>query len=214
MTAGGITAIVLAGGRSSRFGGEKLALDIDGMTLLDRSLAAVAAVAGDIVVAGPARPTWRAIPDVTIRNVLDAEMFGGPLAALVGALRSTTTSLAVIVGGDMPALVPAVLEAMLVRLASDAEVDAVLLAQPTEPAQPGGDPARRQTLPLALDVAAASTAAKAALEAGDRSLVQFLDRVRSVELAAAEWLALDPAGRTLLDVDRPSDLERIRRELR
>jgi molybdopterin-guanine dinucleotide biosynthesis protein A len=69
-------------------------------------------------------------------------------------------------------------------------------------------------LPLALDIAVASDAAQAAVEAGDRSLVRLLGRIRSVEIPAAEWLALDPTGQTLLDVDRPADLERIRREMR
>ena len=206
----GVTAIVLAGGRSSRFGSPKLAAQLGGTTLLERAIRAAGSVADEIIVAGAPAPGFAAEDraPIPIRSVADEEQFAGPLAGLAGALRSATTGLAIVVGGDMPGLVPAVLGAMLERLATDAGADAVLLATP------GAEPAPRQVLPLALDVAVASDAARAAVEAGDRSLVRLLGHLRSVEIPAAEWLVLDPAGRTLLDVDRPVDLERIRRELR
>lgn len=206
----GVTAIVLAGGRSSRFGSPKLAAELGGATLLERAIRAAASVADEIIVAGAPSPGFAGENGAPIpaRSVADEEQFAGPLAGLAGALRSSTTGLAIVVGGDMPGLIPAVLETMLERLATDAGADAVLLATP------GAEPAPRQVLPLALDIAVASDAAQAAVEAGDRSLVRLLGRIRSVEIPAAEWLALDPTGQTLLDVDRPADLERIRREMR
>ncbi|MBI2781191.1 MAG: molybdenum cofactor guanylyltransferase [Chloroflexi bacterium] len=204
----GVTAIVLAGGRSSRFGGPKLEAELGGATLLERAIRAVASVADEIVVAGSPSPVAVEVGGRPIRLVADAQPFAGPMAALAGALRGTESALAIVVGGDMPALVPAVLATMLLRLASDDGLDAVLLANPVE------DSAARQVLPLAVRVAAASAAAATAMDAGDRSLGRFVDRVRSMEIPSAEWLALDPAGRTLLDVDLPADLERIRNEFR
>lgn len=198
-----VTAIVLAGGRSSRFGGPKLAVQLDGRTLLERAIGAVGSIADEVIVAGGAQPDAS-----QIRAIPDAEPFAGPLAALAGALRETSTVLAIVAGGDMPELVPAVLESMLERLRADAALDAVLLAAPDPATQ------RRQVLPLALRVEAASVAARVAVEAGDRSLVRLIDRLRSIEIPASEWLALDPDGRTLLDIDRPADLARIHRELR
>ena len=203
----GVTAIVLAGGRASRFGGGKLAAELDGMTLLDRAIAAVAAVADDIVVAGLARPAWRALPGVSIRNVVDAEPFAGPLAALAGALRTAGRDRAIVVGGDMPRLVPAVLAAMLDALQLDPRLDAVTLAAI---APDSAEPLRRQVLPLAVRVDPVSRAAASAVIDGDRSLVRLLDRLRSIEIPAAEWLALDPNGQTVLDVDVPGDLEHVR----
>jgi molybdopterin-guanine dinucleotide biosynthesis protein A len=209
-----VTAIVLAGGRSSRFGARKLAVVLDGTTLLDRAVHAAEAVAGFVIVAGPepaahsgssnprARlgPTGDA-PALFARFLLDDQPFAGPLAALAGALRETSTELAIVVGGDMPGLVPAVLALMLHDLASDLDIDAIHLAGVMESAH-------RQVLPLGLRVAPAAKAAAESLGNGDRSLVSLLDRLRTVEIPAAEWLALDPAGRTLVDVDEPADLER------
>lgn len=203
------TAIVLAGGRSTRFGAPKLAVELDGEPLLDHALRAVGAIADEVVVAGGSLddPAPGATHHRSIRSVPDDEPFGGPLAALAGALRETRTELAIVVGGDMPGLDPGVLDSMLRRLAATVDIDAVLLASP------GPEPARRQVLPLALRVTTASRAAVEALRVGDRSLVRLLERLRSIEIPASEWLTLDPAGRTLLDVDRPSDLEGIRRKL-
>ncbi len=196
-----VTAIVLAGGRSTRFGGPKLLAELDGEPLLDYAIRAVRAMARDVIVAGAQ------VEDRSIRSVPDDEPFAGPLAALAGALRETSTELAIVVGGDMPGLDPGVLTAMLGRLAAAVDVDSVLLASPVP------EHGRRQVLPLALRVTTAARAATEALSEGDRSLVRLLDRLRWIEVPAAEWLALDPAGRTLLDVDRPADLEEIRRNL-
>jgi len=107
----------------------------------------------------------------------------------------------------MPGLVPVVLRSMLERLAANDEFDAVLLAD-------ASGSSRRQVLPLAIEVGRTSAAARQVLAAGDRSLVRLLERLRVDEIPAAEWLALDPAGRTLLDIDRQSDVDRIRHELR
>lgn len=214
---GGVTAIVLAGGRSTRYGAQKLAVEIDGRTMLDHAIAAVSEVADEVVVAGAAVPadgSGRPF-ESPVRSVPDAEAFQGPLAGLAGALRLTTTGIALVVGGDMPALVPDVLRAMVARLAGDHAIDAVLLAGPAgEGGVLGTELGKRQVLPLAINVARVSAAALEALAAGDKSLVRLLDRLRVEEIAAAEWLALDPAGQTLVDVDRPGDVARIRHKLR
>lgn len=197
-----VTAIVLAGGRSARFGGPKLEATIDGETILDRALRAVDKVASAIVVAGPPR-RGAATLEATVRTVPDDQPFAGPLAALSGALRATSTELAIVIGGDMPALVPAVLGLQLDRLRSDPPVDAVILE--------GIDvPTRIQPLPLAVRVGAGSAAATGALAAGDRSLVSLLARLRSVAIPSEEWRRLDPAGATTTDVDVRADLDRAR----
>lgn len=201
-----ITAIVLAGGRSSRFGTDKLAADLGGASLLSRTIAAVAPIADIVIVAGPELPDGRQSGPVPATLVRDREPFEGPLAALADVLErgipDPVTSLAIVVGGDMPRLVPAVLRAMLDRLAEDPELEAVILEAPESP--------RRQVLPLALREHPAAQAARTALDAGDRSLKAFLDRMRTIELPAAAWQAHDPRGETLADVDTSADLDRLR----
>ena len=201
-----ITAIVLAGGRSSRFGSDKLEAELEGVPLLSKTIAAVEPIADIVIVAGPGLRDGPQAGEAPARVVRDREPFGGPLAALATVLErgipDPVTSLAIVVGGDMPRLVPAVLRAMLDRLAGDLELDAVILRAPGTP--------RRQVLPLALREHAGAGAARAALDAGDPSLRGFVDRLRTLELPAEVWRALDPRGDTLTDVDTSTDLDRLR----
>lgn len=207
MTHATVTGIVLAGGRASRFGGPKLAARLDGEPLLALAVRAVAVVADEVVIAGPAPETLDSFGDVAITVIPDATPFEGPLVAVAGALHAARGELAIVVGGDMPRLAPRVLRGMLDRLDSDRAVDAVRLELP--PGEPGASQ-RLPTLPLALRVEPGAAAADQAIEAGDRSLIRLLERLRTIPLPVGEWLALDPEGRTLLDVDRPADIEPLR----
>jgi molybdopterin-guanine dinucleotide biosynthesis protein A len=199
-----VTAIVLAGGRSSRFGSDKLAVDVGGRSLLAATIAAVAPIVDGTIVAGPELPREvnGGIGDVPIALVPDAESFGGPLAALANVLSYGAPDgeeLLLVVGGDMPGLVADVLELMLARLGAGLDVDAVVLDRPP----------RVQALPLAVRRGAGARAAVEALATGDRSLVALLRRLRVETIPAAEWTPLDPTGDTLDDIDRPGDLEQF-----
>ena len=190
-----VTAVVLAGGRSSRFGSDKLAFEIDGRTMLDHAVDAVAAVTPRVVLVlapGVEMPAARASTDVAI--VHDAIAFEGPLAALAAALAGIETPVALVVAGDMPRMVPAVLR----RLASTVGADrrAVNLEVPR----------RVQPLPMAISAEAARPVVAALLERGERSLRALLAELGAASIPAPVWLSLDPAGATILDVNRPGDL--------
>ncbi len=203
------TAIILAGGESRRFGRDKLAADLDGRSVLDATLEAVIGLADGVMVAGSALPAGSRAGPTPVALVRDREPGAGPLAALGDVLeqaRPTGDALAIVVAGDMPRLVPAVLELMLGRLAGDRGIEAVILGG----SAPTGSGAKRQVLPLAIRVAAAKLAIADALAGNARSLQALLDRLALVELPAATWRALDPEGLTVLDVDTPADLDRIR----
>ena len=198
------TGIVLAGGRSTRFDGDKLLASIDGGSLLDSAVGAVADVADEVIVAG--REIAASSP--AIRGIADAEPFGGPLVALRGALREARGTSAVVVGGDMPDLVPEVLRLLLDRLDADESIEAVILGR-ADPSSTAPD-RPRPVLPIALDVRAAAAASEAAISDGRRSLQSLLERMTWAELPPSAWLPLDPHARTLLDVDTRADLERIK----
>ena len=210
-----VTAIVLAGGRSSRFGGDKLAAQLDEGSVLAATIAAVAPIADGVIVAGPKLPDRFVADDVPVALVADPEPLGGPLLALAAVLDTSEPApwdLAIVVGGDMPRLVPAVLVAMVDVLDQDPDVEAVYLGLPEAPTAAASlGPPRRQVLPLAVRVQPAARASREAVEAGSRSLQALVDRIAAVELPAARWTALDPDARTLTDVDTRADLDRLRR---
>lgn len=77
-------AIVLGGGRSSRMGTDKLALVLDGRSLLERATGAAFAWADAVVVAGDRPQPWVGDPRVRFRP--EEPRFGGPVAGIAAAL--------------------------------------------------------------------------------------------------------------------------------
>ncbi len=201
MTASGpgrLGAVVLAGGRSSRFGRDKLAEPVDGRPLLDHAIAAVQGMGPGLDVVVVAAPDGAPdLPD-EVRLVHDDRAYEGPLAGLGTGLRSLAGDVdrVIVVGGDMPGLVPAVLRLLVDGLAADAAIDAVVLH----------DGERARPLPTALRRAAATTATRTLLVAGERRLRALSETLATVVIPAPTWRALDPIGATLGDVDTPADL--------
>lgn len=199
------TAIVLAGGAASRFGGDKLAAELRGRPVLHHALLAVDGVIEPWnpirVVLGPGQPepAW---PEGLHREplaMIDKVAQRGPLAGIATGIATMHLArddeLALVVGGDMPSLVPEVLVALVGVLDADLSLDAAWLeAEPFAP------------LPLALRPGRVAWVVADLLTRERRSLRALLDAVPGRALAAAEWRALDPEGTTLIDIDTRDDL--------
>jgi molybdopterin-guanine dinucleotide biosynthesis protein A len=208
MTEASLTAIVLAGGRSSRFGRDKLREPVDGRPLVDHALAAVGRLASEtLLVVGQDTSTRGPSPASAaevraVRIIHDPEPFGGPAVALLAALEAAAEPIAIVVAGDMPSLAEPVLRLIVatLRAAEPGDVDAVALVHRS----------RVQPMPIALRVGAATEAVRRSVGHGDRSVVGVLRGLRVRELAESEWRPLDPSAATLVDVDRPEDLVKLR----
>lgn len=186
-------AIVLAGGRSSRFGRDKLAEPIEGRPMLEHVVDRVRAITSDIVVVGPAHGALKG--PTGARVVSDDRAFEGPLAGLAVGLRALDPGVecVLVVGGDMPTLVPAVLERLLVSL--DRREAAVL-----------ADEAGPRPLPMAMRRSTSSAVADRLLQEGERRLRRLADALDVEVIAEETWREDDPDGQTLRDVDTPDDL--------
>lgn len=201
--AGGVSGIVLAGGRSSRFGSDKLAARLDDEPLLARAVAAIAAECTEVVVV-LAPDDDRELPGarVPVRRVFDPDRHGGPLVGLLAGLEEAREPVVLVAGGDMPTLSSAVLGALVRALsAAEGSRDAAVLVQ-RGVARP---------LPAAFRNGAATQVARRLLADGERSLVALLRGLTTRELDEEEWRGLDPAGATLRDIDRPEDLSEASR---
>ena len=196
----GLSGIVLAGGRSLRFGSDKLAADVGGRPLVHWPIATLAAVCQEVIVVIGVGGSLvlPGSPGVPMRIVRDEEPGAGPLAALITGLAAAVAPVVVVAAGDMPGLVPALLME-LARLAGLDGIDAAVLRE--------GHVVRPLPMALRRDVAIAR--ARAIRAAGASSLRALLDALRVHEVAEDAWRRLDPAGASLLDVDRPADLARI-----
>jgi molybdopterin-guanine dinucleotide biosynthesis protein A len=190
-----VSGVVLAGGRSTRFGTDKLAAPYGGRPLLHAPVEVLQAICDEvIVVLAPGRAGDDLPPGVRVAN--DPTEGAGPLAGLhAGLLAAVRSDLALVVGGDMPELQPPVLRELLSVLDS-AGADAAVLAD--------GD--RPRPLPMAVRTWPAADVTHALLHAGRSRLRDVVDGLRTAVIDEATWTALDPARRTLFDVDEPGDL--------
>ena len=94
-------AIVLAGGRASRLGGAaKPLLELDGVSLLARTIAAAReAGAGRIIVAGDP-----VLEDSAVQWVREDPPYAGPVAAIVAALPRIDAAWVLVIACDLPGI--------------------------------------------------------------------------------------------------------------
>jgi molybdopterin-guanine dinucleotide biosynthesis protein A len=191
VTAQRVSVVILAGGRSSRFGRDKLIEPIDGRPLLSRAIDAVRPLASEIlVVAAPdATP---AVP-ADVRIVHDPVAFEGPLVGARAGVAAASEPVVLLVGGDSPSLVGAVLETMLEGVGL---VDACVLEHE----------GRRRPLPMAIRRDPALVALDQLVAQGERRLRALTDVLETRAIAELTWRTLDPDGATLRDIDTEADL--------
>jgi molybdopterin-guanine dinucleotide biosynthesis protein A len=107
-------AVVLAGGRAARMGGQaKPQLVVGGRPMLASVLAAVADADPRIVV-GPPQPVP---PGVVV--VREEPPRGGPVAALRAGLAAVSAEVVAVLAGDLPFLTPALVRDLRERLTGD-----------------------------------------------------------------------------------------------
>ena len=108
------TAVVLAGGKAARLGGQaKPQLAVGGRTMLETVLAAVTDAQERIVV-GPPQP----LPEGVLR-VREQPPGGGPVAALRAGLAGVSTDVVAVLAGDLPFLTASLVADLRGRLTDD-----------------------------------------------------------------------------------------------
>ena len=201
-TPAAVSGIVLAGGRSSRFGSDKLAARYGESSLLELAVSALETMCSEVIVV-LAPGDERALPHrgangVPVERAVDSEPFGGPLVGLLAGLEAAREPLAAVAGGDMPSLAPEVMRLLVRALAvSDGSRDAAVLVQRGE----------MRPLPCVVRNGAATQAARRLLGDGERSLMALIRSMSAEYVQESDWRPLDPTAATLRDVDRPEDLE-------
>lgn len=187
------SAIVLAGGTAQRLGGiDKALLEVSGSTLLDHLISALPDTI-PIVVAGPRRPTVRA---VTFR--VEDPAGSGPVAAISAALPAISTPHVAVIAVDIPWAAPVVM-----RL-----VDELSRAGDAEAIIPIDAQGRRQLLCSAWRTTALAAALDRLGDPGGRSVRSLVDGVAVRERPLSQDEAV-----MLADIDTPDDLAREQQRL-
>lgn len=176
------TAVILAGGRSSRMGAEKTSMQLGECSLLDYAISSLDASV-PIIVVGDERPTLR-----DVRFVREEPKYAGPVAGIAAALPCIESERFGLLGGDMP-----LAGTLLSRLAlEDSQADAVVF-QDTQ--------GRLQPLCAVFSTPVVTEVLERMQPVQHRSMHEFLFEL-NVEIR--ELPSED--ARLLIDIDTPAEL--------
>jgi molybdopterin-guanine dinucleotide biosynthesis protein A len=195
-----LSAIVLAGGQSRRFGRDKASEMVAGRTLLDWVVHRLEPVVDEfLLVTLPGRSLPRVNAEKPVWLVYDEHPGQGPLAGIQAGLREARNDLALAVACDMP-LLDAGLVRFLVGLAAGYD-----LVVPVAGGYPQVTHAlyRRSLLPAIEEL----------LRTGDLRLAALFEHALRLEVPEAELRAIDPYLRSFSNLNSQEDLERIREQL-
>jgi molybdopterin-guanine dinucleotide biosynthesis protein A len=191
-----VSALILAGGRSERFGHDKTSSVWGGQTLLAQVVRLASGLSDDVIVLGPWSRHEGDEPAAAGARVLhDPEPFPGPLVALATGLVHVRHDLCLVLAADMPTVSRRVLVLMLETALADASRNAVALSY-------GG---RLQPLPLLIRARHAYPYLARVVSSGERKLRVVLHMPGAYPIDEKAWQAADYGHETLRDIDTAAD---------
>jgi molybdopterin-guanine dinucleotide biosynthesis protein A len=104
------SAALIAGGKSSRFGGDKKFLKVEGIALWERQVKMLATLnPAELLISGPADGPWAG----RFRSLEDAAGSEGPLGGVAAVLEAAACESLLVLAVDMPLMTEAWLEQLL-----------------------------------------------------------------------------------------------------
>ena len=194
------SAIVLAGGFSSRFGQDKGVLELSGKPLIKHVLDAVKPVVNEIVVVTNSQQrseVYRKIVGREVKFALDIEEAKGPLVGALTGFGAAQGRYCVLLPSDLPFVSRSILE-LFFELCHGRS--AVIPRWPNAQIEP---------LHAVYHTQAALEAAEVAVAEGRFDLRGMIEKLRGVRYVSTLVVQeLDPELRTFFNVNTPLDLKR------
>jgi molybdopterin-guanine dinucleotide biosynthesis protein A len=182
------TALILAGGDSSRMGQDKAALVLDGKTLLESVATTMHSVFPKVIVSVRQLRTGVDLPQVR-----DEHAASGPLAGLAAGMKGAATPWIFAVACDMPFIKPALIEYLAGQRAGHQAVVPLVRGFP-------------QPL-VAFYASSCRDVAEDILNGeGKHSLRALLEKLSVCYVSEEQMLAVDPQLRSFFDLDTPQDV--------
>jgi len=188
-----VSVVILAGGQSSRLGTDKSLLELEGKSLLARTVHKLAVIGDDIVVVTNKPENYEHLA-LAVRFVPDEQPAAGALMGVYSGLRAAVHGSALAVACDMPFLNVELLRFMLLRSASY-DVVVPRLGEYLEPLHAIYS---RRCLPFM----------EALLLEGRKRFTAFFDDVKVRYVEADEISRFDPLGLSFVNVNSPADWQR------
>lgn len=185
------TAVVLAGGKSSRMGRPKSLLPFDGEPLIVHIVRALKRMFPDaVVVAAPDQE----LPDLPATLVRDEVAYQGPVGGIYYGLRAAVEEFCFVTSCDVPFLNPRLISYLKSKISN---CDVVVPFWENR-FQPLHAVYRTSVLPLLKDQ----------LERGELRPVYLFDKVRTCRVDEEAIRRFDPEGLSFLNMNTPDDYER------
>lgn len=194
------SAVILAGGRSTRMGFDKQLLQSGGRTITDELIAELKTCFSDVLISS-SRPELYEGRDV--RVVQDVFEGCGPLAGIHAALLQARSQWVFVTACDMPYLEPAYIDYMMGRLRDRLSADAyeVCATEREGRLEPFHAFYGRAALPLLEN----------RLEQGLCSVTRFVREAKALIIPEGEAESFLPGWRAFLNLNTPEEYERYRR---
>lgn len=193
-----INGIVLAGGKSLRFGNDKVSEAIGSKSLLQQVIADLRFLSGEIIVVTSAEyPISESIDHPKLRILTDILPGKGPLGGIYTGLAASTTEYNLVVASDMPFLNEALLRHQI-EISEGYDITVPRVGKLVEP--------------LHAVYARSCLDHMAEMIKQERlSIYQLFRRVRVRYMEAAEIERFDPEHRSLFNINTKADLAAARR---
>jgi molybdopterin-guanine dinucleotide biosynthesis protein A len=182
------SAIILAGGKSSRMGRPKALLPFDGEPLIVHTVRTLARLFPDIVVV--AAPEQE-LPPLPVTFVRDEVAYQGPVGGIFYGLRAARTAVGFVTSCDAPFLNLSLVSYLFSQIA---DYD-VVVPHWQERLQPLHAVYRRSVAPLLQEQ----------LARGELRPIFLYQKVRTREVGAEEIRRLDPEGLSFRNLNSPED---------
>jgi molybdopterin-guanine dinucleotide biosynthesis protein A len=183
------SAVLLAGGRSTRTGTDKAFIEIDGVPLWRRQLQMLEALRPhELFLAGPRHEEWQEMNCIIIP---DAEVNAGPLAGIAAALQRCSAPLLLVMAVDLPNMTHGYLHQLVGSCGSGIGI------------VPGSD--ERLEPVVAVYPALSLPVAKSCLASRELSVQRFAARCVAEGLAVEKKIAAEERP-LFLNMNTPDDL--------
>ena len=185
------TAVVLAGGKSSRMGRPKSLLLFDGEPLITHIVRGLKQMfAETVIVAAPEQE----LPDLPAILVRDEVAYQGPVGGIYYGLNAASGEFCFVTSCDVPFLNAALISRLMAQISNND----VVVPHWEDRFQPLHAVYRRSVLPLL----------KEQLDRGELRPIYLFDKVRTLKIGEDEIRLFDPEGLSFLNMNTPDDYER------
>ena len=191
-----LTGVVLAGGRSSRFGTNKALAEWEGTTLVEAVVNSLLKVLPKVLVVTKNADELAFLKNARVEVIADLYRDGHPMGGLLTALQRLETGHAFVAACDMPFVQPELIEALW---RSRADYDAVI-------------PVWRDKRQPLCGVYSRSCVGMMRVAIGEDELgiSRLFDSLRTRFLLGSEVQGVDPQGLSFMDIDTREDYDRAK----